>query len=139
MFGQKYAATPNGNPDLAVAFGFFTVNCLLCAFRRFGFSFTFALRPARPRNYYPLMADQPSWAETAASLLTRLSGGIELNCGFDQMELQVPNQQNPAGPPATWRLNGTLRIRTKGDAPGGLTISAGAPKSSAPDAETPRG
>jgi hypothetical protein len=87
----------------------------------------------------PLMADQPSWAETAASLLTRLSGGIELNCGFDQMELQVPNQQNPAGPPATWRLNGTLRIRTKGDAPGGLTIGAGAPKSSAPDAETPRG
>ena len=85
------------------------------------------------------MADQPSWADTAASLLTRLSGGIELNCGFDQMELQVPNQQNPAGPPATWRLNGTLRIRTKGDAPGGLTISAGTPKSSAPDAETPRG
>ena len=70
------------------------------------------------------MADQPSWAETAASLLTRLSGGIELNCGFDQMELQVPNQQNPAGPPATWRLNGTLRIRTKGDAPAsGLSIS----------------
>ena len=73
------------------------------------------------------MPDQPSWADTAASLLTRLSGGLELNCAFDQMELQVPNQQNPAGPPATWRLNGTLRIRTRGDAPAsGLSISAAA-------------
>ncbi|RYY18103.1 MAG: hypothetical protein EOO36_08820 [Cytophagaceae bacterium] len=83
------------------------------------------------------MPDQPSWADTAASLLTRLSGGIELNCAFDQMELQVPNQQNPAGPPATWRLNGTLRIRTKGDAPAnGLTISA---TSATPGAASPRG
>jgi hypothetical protein len=84
------------------------------------------------------MPDQPSWADTAASLLTRLSGGIELNCAFDQMELQVPNQQNPAGPPATWRLNGTLRIRTKGDAPApnGLSISASATN---PGAANPRG
>jgi hypothetical protein len=86
------------------------------------------------------MADQPSWADTAASLLTRLSGGIELNCAFDQMELQVPNQQNPAGPPATWRLNGTLRIRTKGDAPtNGLTISAAPVVSPVPDPANPRG
>ena len=86
------------------------------------------------------MPDQPSWAETAASLLTRLSGGIELNCAFDQMELQVPNQQNPAGPPATWRLNGTLRIKTKGDAPAsGLSISAAPVVSSVPDPAPPRG
>jgi len=86
------------------------------------------------------MADQPSWADTAASLLTRLSGGIELNCAFDQMELQVPNQQNPAGPPATWRLNGTLRIKTKGDAPAsGLSISVAPVVSSVPDPAHPRG
>jgi hypothetical protein len=86
------------------------------------------------------MADQPSWADTVASLLTRLSGGIELNCAFDQMELQVPNQQNPAGPPATWRLNGTLRIKTKGDAPvSGLSISAAPVVSSVPDPAHPRG
>ena len=83
------------------------------------------------------MPDQPSWADTAASLLSRLSGGIELNCAFEQMELQVPNQQNPAGPPATWRLNGTLRIRTKGEAPtNGLSISA---SSTNPGAPNPRG
>ena len=86
------------------------------------------------------MPDQPSWADTAASLLSRLSGGIELNCAFDQMELQVPNQQNPAGPPATWRLNGTLRIRTKGDAPaGGLSIIAAPVVSPVPDPAQPRG
>ena len=86
------------------------------------------------------MPDQPSWADTAASLLTRLSGGLELNCAFDQMELQVPNQQNPAGPPATWRLNGTLRIRTKGDAPAnGLSISAAPVVSPVPDPNHPRG
>ncbi len=83
------------------------------------------------------MPDQPtpSWADTAASLLTRLSGGVELNLAFDQVELQVPNQQNPAGLPATWKLNGSLRIRTRGEAP-----AAGAPLvSSVPDPSAPRG
>ncbi|PJJ60253.1 hypothetical protein [Hymenobacter chitinivorans] len=58
-----------------------------------------------------------SWADTAASLLSKLSGGVELNLAFDQMELQVPNPQNPGGPAATWRLNGSLRIRTRGENP----------------------
>ena len=62
------------------------------------------------------MPDQPSsLADTALSLLAKLSGGVELNLSFDQVELQVPNQQNPAGPAATWKLNGSLRIRTKGE------------------------
>jgi len=56
-----------------------------------------------------------SWADTAASLLSKLSGGVELALAFDQMELQVPNPQNPASPAATWRLNGSLRIRTRGE------------------------
>ncbi|UOQ51491.1 hypothetical protein [Hymenobacter cellulosivorans] len=58
-----------------------------------------------------------SWADTAASLLSKLSGGVELNLAFDQMELQVPNAQNPNGPAGTWRLNGSLRIRTRGENP----------------------
>lgn len=62
------------------------------------------------------MPDQPSsLAETALSLLAKLSGGVELNLSFDQVELQVPNQQTPGGPAATWKLNGALRIRTKGE------------------------
>ena len=58
-----------------------------------------------------------SWADTAASLLSKLSGGVELALAFDHMELQVPNPQNPAAPAATWRLNGSLRIRTRGENP----------------------
>ena len=63
------------------------------------------------------MPESPSsnWADMAASLLGKLSGGVELTCAFDQMELQVPNPQNPGAPAATWKLNGSLRIRTRGD------------------------
>ena len=58
-----------------------------------------------------------NWADTAAALLGKLSGGVELSCAFDQIELQVPNPQNPSAPAATWKLNGSLRIRTRGDGP----------------------
>ena len=51
----------------------------------------------------------------AASLLGKLSGGVELSCAFDQIELQVPNPQNPSAPAATWKLNGSVRIRTRGE------------------------
>ena len=84
------------------------------------------------------MPDQSatSWADTAASLLTKLSGGVELNLNFDQVELQVPNQANPAGLPATWKLNGALRIRTRGEAP---AASAAPIVSPLPDPNAPRG
>ena len=59
----------------------------------------------------------------AASLLGKISGGVELSCAFDQIELQVPNLQNPTAPAATWKLNGSLRIRTRGD---GATAPAAA-------------
>ena len=58
-----------------------------------------------------------NWADMAASLLGKLSGGVELSCAFDQIELQVPNPQNPSAPAATWKLNGSLRIRTRGESP----------------------
>ena len=89
------------------------------------------------------MPDQSatSWADTAASLLTKLSGGVELNLNFDQVELQVPNQVNPAGLPATWKLNGALRIRTRGEAQPGMTpVTSAAPLiSPVPDPDAPRG
>ncbi|MBG8553505.1 MULTISPECIES: hypothetical protein [Hymenobacter] len=58
-----------------------------------------------------------NWADMAASLLSKLSGGVELGCTFDQMEVQVPNAQNPQGPASTWRINGSVRIRTRGENP----------------------
>jgi hypothetical protein len=64
------------------------------------------------------MADSSAnWADTAASLLSKLSGGVEMNLAFDQMEVQVPNMQNPAAAPSTWRINGSIRIRTRGESP----------------------
>ena len=60
-------------------------------------------------------SSSPNWADMAASLLGKLSGGVELSCAFDQIELQVPDAQNPGAPAATWKLNGSLRIRTRGE------------------------
>ena len=59
--------------------------------------------------YTATMPDSSSsnWADMAASLLGKLSGGVELSCAFEQMELQVPNPQNPNAPAATWKLNGS--------------------------------
>lgn len=76
-------------------------------------------------------ASQPTanWADTAAALLSKLSGSLEVNLAFDQMEVQVPNSQNPTAAPATWRLNGSLRVRTKGENPvPGLSVSATSPR-----------
>jgi hypothetical protein len=77
------------------------------------------------------MADssQSNWADMAASLLSKLSGGVELSCAFEQMELQVPNPQNPSAPAATWKLNGSLRIRTRGENP---ATTAAAPAAQLP-------
>ena len=60
-------------------------------------------------------SSSPNWSDMAASLLGKLSGGVELSCAFDQIELQVPNPQNPNAPASTWKLNGSLRIRTRGE------------------------
>ena len=63
-------------------------------------------------------------ADMAASLLGKLSGGLELSCAFEQMELQVPNPQNPSAPAAIWKLNGSVRIRTRGDQPAAAAAPA---------------
>ena len=60
-------------------------------------------------------SNSSNWADMAASMLGKLSGGVELSCAFEQMELQVPNSQNPNAPASTWKLNGSLRIRTRGE------------------------
>ena len=65
----------------------------------------------------PDSSQSTSWADTAASLLSKLSGGVELALTFDQMELQMPNAQNAGAPATTFRLNGSLRIRTRGENP----------------------
>ena len=85
------------------------------------------------------MEPQPTWADMAASLLSKLSGGVELSCAFDQMELQVPNPQNPQGPAATWKINGSLRIRTRGDNPPAGASAAAPPAPVRIDPPAPSG
>ena len=65
-----------------------------------------------------------NWADMAASLLGKLSGGVELSCAFDQIELQVPNPQNPSAPATTWKLNGSVRIRTRGESAAASPVAA---------------
>ncbi|MBD2768318.1 hypothetical protein IC235_10475 [Hymenobacter sp. BT664] len=77
-----------------------------------------------------------NWADMAASLLGKLSGGVELSCAFDQIELQMPNPQNPNGPATTWKLNGSLRIRTRGEQAGGTRATPAAPQLPASSSET---
>ncbi|UYZ60350.1 hypothetical protein [Hymenobacter latericus] len=74
------------------------------------------------------MADssQSNWADMAASLLSKLSGGVELACTFEQMEVQLPNPKNPADT-TTLRINGSVRIRTKGDNPPAPQLPAANP------------
>lgn len=72
-----------------------------------------------------------NWADMAASLLGKLSGGVELSCAFEQMELQVPNAQNPNAPAATWKLNGSLRIRTRGEQPAAAQLPSPRPEAGA--------
>ncbi|AYA36474.1 hypothetical protein D3Y59_05035 [Hymenobacter oligotrophus] len=74
------------------------------------------------------MADssQSNWADMAASLLSKLSGGVELACTFEQMEVQLPNPKNPAAT-TTLRINGSVRIRTKGDNPPPAQLPAANP------------
>ena len=88
--------------------------------------------PLATRNPQPVlkMPDQPSWADTAASLLSKLSGGVELSLNFDQMELQMPNAQ---GQGSTYRLNGALRIRTKGEAPAAAAATPQLPPANRPE------
>ncbi|MBO2010969.1 hypothetical protein [Hymenobacter negativus] len=82
------------------------------------------------------MADTSSsnWADMAASLLSKLSGGVELSCAFDQIELQMPNPQNPNAPATTWKLNGSLRIRTRGEQPAAPAAPAPQLPASRPEA-----
>ena len=74
-------------------------------------------------------SNSPNWADMATSLLGKLSGGVELSCAFDQMELQVPSSSGPA---ATWKLNGSLRIRTRGEQSAATVPVAATPSPATP-------
>jgi hypothetical protein len=67
-------------------------------------------KPMNPEN----RIDTTSWPDFAIGLYDRLTGcGAEIIYEFQNMEVAVPSSASAAAQHATWRLNGTLKIRTK--------------------------
>jgi len=60
-----------------------------------------------------------NWPDLAISLYERLTGhNAEITYEFSDMQIDVPSGTGAQAEHARWRLNGTLRIRTR-EAPGG--------------------
>ncbi len=58
-------------------------------------------------------SDVTTWPQLAEGLYDFLTGrGATIEYAFENMEVQVPRDTGPEAPSATWRVNGTLRIRT---------------------------
>ncbi len=55
-----------------------------------------------------------NWPDLAIGLYDRLTGrGAEITYEFDKMEVAVPSNASNDASYANWKLNGTLRIRTR--------------------------
>ncbi|WP_129116811.1 hypothetical protein [Halegenticoccus tardaugens] len=62
----------------------------------------------------PEVEETRTWPELAMGLYERLTGrGAEITYEFEDMEVDVPNKTGDDAEYAHWRLNGTLRIRTR--------------------------
>jgi hypothetical protein len=64
------------------------------------------------------MSDQAqgttTWPELGIALYDKLTGrGAEITYEFDNMEVSVPSSASANAAHANWKVNGTLKIRTK--------------------------
>jgi hypothetical protein len=60
------------------------------------------------------MKENQNWPDLAAALLDKLTGSNpEITFDFDNLELLVPDSKAPEAPQGRWKLNGTIRIRTR--------------------------
>ncbi len=73
------------------------------------------------------MADTPStdqqtqtWPELAIGLYDKLTGrGAEIEYEFDDFDLRVPSGTGSNASHAHWKMNGTVRVRTRDPEHGG--------------------
>lgn len=57
-----------------------------------------------------------TWPELAIGLYERLTGrGAEITYEFEEMQVEVPDKVGADADHATWRLDGTLTVRTSED------------------------
>jgi hypothetical protein len=55
-----------------------------------------------------------TWPELAVGLYDKLTGrNAEITYEFDNFELHIPSKAGADAAQAPWKLNGTLRIRTR--------------------------
>jgi hypothetical protein len=58
--------------------------------------------------------DTSTWPDLAIGLYDKLTGrGAEITYEFHNMEVFVPSSTSAQAQHAMWRLNGTMKIRTK--------------------------
>lgn len=61
----------------------------------------------------PEITETQTWPELAIGLYERLTGrGAEITYEFDEMQVDVPDKVGADADHATWRLDGTLTVRT---------------------------
>lgn len=62
----------------------------------------------------PMVGKTTTWPELAEGLYERLTGrGAEISYEFENMEVDVPSHAGDDAEHAHWKVNGTLRIRTR--------------------------
>ena len=58
--------------------------------------------------------DVQTWPDLAIGLYDKLTGrGAEITYEFQDMEISVPSSASPQAAHATWKVSGTMKIRTK--------------------------
>ena len=58
--------------------------------------------------------DTHNWPELAIGLYDKLTGrNAEITYEFDNMDIHIPSSTGDDAKHAHWKLNGTLRIRTR--------------------------
>ncbi len=63
------------------------------------------------------MEDTKTWPDLAIGLYDKLTGrNAEITYEMDNLEVEVPSKVGADAEHTPWRLNGTVRIRTRDDA-----------------------
>ena len=64
----------------------------------------------------PTSSQNQTWPDLAIGLYDKLTGrGAEITYELHNLELHVPSSAAPDADHAMWRVNGTIKIRTKDD------------------------
>jgi hypothetical protein len=71
-------------------------------------------RPETDGGVETAVDETRTWPELAIGLYERLTGrGAEITYEFEDMQVEVPSKVGSDAEHAQWRLDGTLRIRTR--------------------------